>query len=518
MMAALISGGVNALQGKRGSDLLKSTIKDTAIAAVLGGAKLPGGEKGISTLASGKTAAASQLPAAPSKTALMKGALQPELYGTPQAKTPFLEKLGSAFTKIEKPFRDPKTGDISSFRVGLGSAGLGGAAYAAGLFDPKDPPDPKYPGFNKYYAANPKMFQPGSGQYGPDTDQYPEGSPYSGLQEGGMANKSDLAKKQSLLNRYKNADAEEKKRIEFEWSNVYYFNPAELKGMQDGGIADMEMMSPDDEMLQFDMQQQAMDDGPGIVAILEERFKEDFMAPDKKAMKASMRRPVRTGTVPESKMSTATPMMAEIKTMVPERIKKDFIMKFKEDPDKTAIEYATMMRDKDRITIADVQRAKEMLEKMTNETEMEVGEIEGIMGLTPGAGEKVRIPEAPPPPALQNILDTFRSRAANEPRMQEFNKGDLVDVLPSKLKRDENDTSNYKRTSGKMVTDETGKGSGNKDTMLAQLADGEFVTKAKSVLGAGKAMGGKNKEEQRELGAKFFYTQMSELEKLAESA
>ena len=124
----------------------------------------------------------------------------------------------------------------------------------------------------------------------------------------------------------------------------------------------------------------------------------------------------------------------------------------------------------------------------------------------------------PPPPALQNILDAFRSRATNEPRMQEFNKGDLVDVLPSKLKRDENDTSNYKRTSGKMVTDETGKGSGNKDTMLAQLADGEFVTKAKSVLGAGKAMGGKNKEEQRELGAKFFYTQMSELEKLAESA
>jgi hypothetical protein len=94
----------------------------------------------------------------------------------------------------------------------------------------------------------------------------------------------------------------------------------------------------------------------------------------------------------------------------------------------------------------------------------------------------------------------------------------LVDVLPSKYKRDENDESNYKRTSGKMVTDETGKGSGNKDTMLAQLADGEFVTKAKSVLGAGKAMGGKNKKEQRELGAKFFYKQMSELEKIAESA
>ena len=190
-------------------------------------------------------------------------------------------------------------------------------------------------------------------------------------------------------------------------------------------------------------------------------------------------------------------------------------MKFKQDPDKTAIEYATTMRDKDRLTIADVQRAKEALIQMTNETEMDVNEIEGIMGLMSDAqGQQVRVPQAPPPPAaMGQLLDAFRSRATNEPRMQEFNQGDIVDVLPSKLKRDENDTSNYKRTSGKMVTDETGKGSG-----LAQLADGEFVTKAKSVLGAGKAMGGKNKKEQRELGAKFFYTQMSELEKLAESA
>ena len=113
------------------------------------------------------------------------------------------------------------------------------------------------------------------------------------------------------------------------------------------------------------------------------------------------------------------------------------LMKYKQDPDKTAIEYATMMRDKDRITIADVQRAKEMLEQMTNETEMEVGEIEGIMGLTSDATEGVRIPQAPPPPALQNILDSFRSRATNGPRTQEFNKGDLGGVLPSKLKREE---------------------------------------------------------------------------------
>ena len=482
MMAALISGGINALQGKRGSDLLKSTIKDTAIAYALGGGKMPGGDKGISTLASqgGKQAAmsttgtiAANSPFAAGQQGALQASKKMMLANAGNATKPLTmgQKLEKAFSAIEKPFYKPGTTEISQFRVGLGSAGLGGAAYAAGLFDPKAAPDPKYPGFNKFYAADPLMFQPGSGQYGPDTDKYPEGSPYSGMQE--------------------------------------------------GGIADVEMMSPDDEMLQFDMEQQKTEDGPGIVANLMERFKESVSDPEKVAMKASMRRrPTKIADAPESDMKSVTPMAAEIKTVLPERIKRDFVMKFKQDPDKTAIEYATTMRDKDRLTIADVQRAKEALIQMTNETEMDVNEIEGIMGLMSDAqGQQVRVPQAPPPPAaMGQLLDAFRSRATNEPRMQEFNQGDIVDVLPSKLKRDENDTSNYKRTSGKMVTDETGKGSGNKDTMLAQLADGEFVTKAKSVLGAGKAMGGKNKKEQRELGAKFFYTQMSELEKLAESA
>ena len=466
LMAALISGGINALQGKRGSDLLKSTIRDTAIAYALGPGSA-GTKEGISSLAtqSGKQAA-TQMTAAEAakqtgKTAAEKSMLQElarEEVERNIAKPTLGQRLQKGFEAVEGPFRDPATGELSNFRLGLGAAGLGGAAYAAGLFDPKPAPDPKYPGYNRFYAADPEMFQPLSGRYGPDYEKYPEGSPYS--------------------------------------------------GMQDGGIADVEMMSPDDEMLQFDMQQQAMEDGPGIVANLMQRFQKSIEDP--KMRKAAMKAKPLSG-VKES---------VEIKTTLPERIKKDFIMKFKDDPDKTAIEYATTMRDKDRLTIADVQKAKERLQQMTNETEMDVGEIEGIMGLmNDQSGTGVRVPQAPPPPAeITELMETFRSRAANEPRMQEFNKGDLVDVLPSKLKRDENDTSNYKRTSGKMVTDETGKGSGNKDTMLAQLADGEFVTKAKSVLGAGKAMGGKNKKEQRELGAKFFYTQMGELEKLAESA
>ena len=45
--AILLSGGINALQGKRGSDLLKSTISDAALAYATGGA---GEAEGISTL------------------------------------------------------------------------------------------------------------------------------------------------------------------------------------------------------------------------------------------------------------------------------------------------------------------------------------------------------------------------------------------------------------------------------------------------------------------------------------
>jgi hypothetical protein len=460
LMAALISGGINALQGKRGSDLLKSTVRDTAIAYALGPSGMAGGQAGQQAAGQG----ISQLGAQTGKTAVEKEMLK-ELAMEEAGKQTFGQKLQKGFTAIEKPFRDPVTGDISKFRVGLGAAGLGGAAYAAGLFDPKPAPEPKYPGYNRFYAADPEMFQPLSGRYGPDYEKYPEGSPYSGMQE--------------------------------------------------GGIADPEMMSPDDEMLQYDMQQQSQD-GAGIVGNLMQRFSQSLQDPEQmaKAMQGSMRRRTPIIDVTEETVA-ATPTSGTL------RIQREFVMKFKKDPDRTAIEYATMMRDSDRLTIADVQRAKETLQELTNETEMDTSDIEGIMGLLPKMqdNDKVRIPQPQDAPAqIQELMETFRARAANEPRMQEFNQGDLVDVLPSKYKRDENDESNYKRTSGKMVTDETGKGSGNKDTMLAQLADGEFVTKAKSVLGAGRAMGGKNKKEQRELGAQFFYKQMSELEKIAESA
>jgi hypothetical protein len=476
LMAALISGGINALQGKRGSDLLKSTIRDTAIAYALGPASTGAeqtGSAGISNMANqavaqqtagqagkmtvkqiGQEAVKTQA-AQLSQTAAQQAA--EELAREQITQPSFLEKT---FSAIEKPFLKPGTQDISKFRVGLGAAALGGGAYAAGLFDPKKAPDPKYAGYNRFYAADPSMFDPLSSNYGPDVSKYPEGAPYSGLQE--------------------------------------------------GGIADLEnMQSPDDMML---AQQQTMDDGPGIVASLYERFREGLEdSPAAGMMNMNFQ---------QNKMSDLmkeTSMPSEIN--LPERIKKEFVLKFKSDPDKTAIEYAVTMGNKDRITITDVQKAKQVLEKLTNEVQLTPDEISNVMGIAPADGSNIRIPEpANEPESIRQLVDIFRAKASNEPAQPQFQQGDLVDVLPSKYKKNENDESNYKRTSGKLVTDETGKGSGNKDTMLAQLADGEFVTKAKSVLGAGKAMGGKTKEEQRKLGAKFFYSQMAELEKLAEAS
>jgi hypothetical protein len=59
-----------------------------------------------------------------------------------------------------------------------------------------------------------------------------------------------------------------------------------------------------------------------------------------------------------------------------------------------------------------------------------------------------------------------------------------VNYLPSKTIHDEDDEDNYIRTNG-YVEDGAGNGDKEEDTMLAQLADGEFVTRTDGVLGAG---------------------------------
>jgi len=91
--------------------------------------------------------------------------------------------------------------------------------------------------------------------------------------------------------------------------------------------------------------------------------------------------------------------------------------------------------------------------------------------------------------------------------IKKFNEGG-VNYLPSKISHDENDSNNYVRASG-YVEDGEGVGDKDEDTMLAQLADGEFVTRADGVLGAGIIAGGNpnSMKDMREKGAQYFYEQ-----------
>ena len=91
--------------------------------------------------------------------------------------------------------------------------------------------------------------------------------------------------------------------------------------------------------------------------------------------------------------------------------------------------------------------------------------------------------------------------------IRKFNEGG-INYLPSKMSHDENDANNYVRASG-YVEDGAGVGDKDEDTMLAQLADGEFVTRADGVLGAGIIAGANPNsiKEMREKGAQYFYEQ-----------
>ena len=91
--------------------------------------------------------------------------------------------------------------------------------------------------------------------------------------------------------------------------------------------------------------------------------------------------------------------------------------------------------------------------------------------------------------------------------IKKFNEGG-INYLPSKITHDENDSNNYVRATG-YVEDGAGVGDKDEDTMLAQLADGEFVTRADGVLGAGIIAGANpnSMKDMREKGAEYFYEQ-----------
>jgi hypothetical protein len=104
-------------------------------------------------------------------------------------------------------------------------------------------------------------------------------------------------------------------------------------------------------------------------------------------------------------------------------------------------------------------------------------------------------------------MNVRRLRTGGIASIKKFNEGG-VNYLPSKVSHDENDANNYVRASG-YVADGEGVGDKDEDTMLAQLADGEFVTRADGVLGAGIIAGANpnSMKDMREKGAEYFYEQ-----------
>ena len=130
--------------------------------------------------------------------------------------------------------------------------------------------------------------------------------------------------------------------------------------------------------------------------------------------------------------------------------------------------------------------------------------------------------DTPTTPSFMNTTPTF----VDTQNMFKLKKGAFVEgiaqyatggvnYLPSKIENDENDINNYVRAVG-YVEDGSGVGDKDEDTMLAQLADGEFVSRADAILGAG-IMAGANPEDfkdMRKKGAAFFYNQQDQLKRV----
>lgn len=98
--------------------------------------------------------------------------------------------------------------------------------------------------------------------------------------------------------------------------------------------------------------------------------------------------------------------------------------------------------------------------------------------------------------------------------IRKFNKGG-INYLPSMTDHDKDDYSNYVRAHG-YVEDGSGNGDKDEDTMLAQLADGEFVSRADAILGAGIIEGGDptSMKDMRKKGAAFFYGQQAKFKRV----
>lgn len=128
-----------------------------------------------------------------------------------------------------------------------------------------------------------------------------------------------------------------------------------------------------------------------------------------------------------------------------------------------------------------------------------------------GGFQPVQYPGGVSPYASQSIYQYNKGGLAEIKRFKEGG----INYLPSKISHDENDIHNYIKASG-YVEDGSGTGNKNEDTMLAQLADGEFVSRADAVLGAGILSGAspRNIKEMRNKGADFFYDQQKKFKRI----
>tara|TARA_R110000868_G_scaffold35794_1_gene127812 strand:- start:449 stop:1414 length:966 start_codon:yes stop_codon:yes gene_type:complete len=111
-----------------------------------------------------------------------------------------------------------------------------------------------------------------------------------------------------------------------------------------------------------------------------------------------------------------------------------------------------------------------------------------------------------------NSLYSFSKGGIAE--IKKFNKGG-INYLPSMTDHDKDDEGNYIRAMG-YVEDGSGNGDKDEDTMLAQLADGEFVSRADAILGAGIIEGGdpSSYKDMRKKGAAFFYGQQARFKRV----
>lgn len=120
-------------------------------------------------------------------------------------------------------------------------------------------------------------------------------------------------------------------------------------------------------------------------------------------------------------------------------------------------------------------------------------------------------------PSLSDVYadeEIYQYNTGGIVQIKKFNKGG-VNYLPSKTDHDENDHNNYVRAQG-YVEDGSGNGNKDEDTMLAQLADGEFVSRADAVLGAGILAGADptSYKTMRKKGAEFFYDQQKKFKRI----